>query len=175
MPKLMEQIWSPDTCECVVRETWWRYFCTDCNYFNSNNTWCSYHNEYKPPSSNGVYQNCDNNTDEPERIHTLKSFDYKCSHHANLPDGGAYAQVKHDNFKKNDALDDLMVYLGSSDFNEFRDTYLDTSTYPQGFYYTGSGDMVVIHFVTKDLNQGQINSWQRRVDNRFGEGEIIIE
>jgi hypothetical protein len=172
----MEQIWMPDTCECVVRETWWRYFCTDCNYFNEVDTWCSYHNEYKPPSQNGVYQNCEHNTDEPQRVHTFKSFDHKCQWHDGLNDQAAYNRLKHDNWKKNDAITEFLEFMGyEGRWVEFRETYLDTSVYPNGWYYTGTGNDRICHFVMKGLNPGQINSLQRRIDNRIGADEIAIE
>ena len=172
MPELMEQVWSPDTCGCVVRETWWRYFCTDCSvYYNPDTGWCNYWNK-----AVGSRDNCEHNSDEPARVHALKSFDHKCEYHNMLNDAACYAQVKRDNFKKNDAVTEFLEYMGyEGRYNEFKETYLDTSTYSEGWYYTVENDMRVCHFVMKNMTQGQKVALQTQLDNRIGEGEVILD
>ena len=82
---------------------------------------------------------------------------------------------KSDNWNKNTTIEELMEMIHEPQWNSLREKYLDTSTYPDGWYYSGEGDSRVVHFVTKGLNAGQKNSLQNRADNRIGEGKVVIE
>ena len=176
MPQLSTQRYAPDTCECIIEESWWRYFCSDCTtYFNAATNWCNYHNR-----ATNARDNCEFNSDEPDHLDkqkTLISFVNKCQHHQ-MSDQGAYNQLKKDNFNKNDSMTEMIEFFGYEDaggWDAFKDEMLDTTTYPDGYYYTGTGTERVCHFVMKGLTQGQLNSLQTRLDNRLGVGEIVVE
>lgn len=172
MPSLQTQKLSPDTCGCVWEESWMRYFCSDCSqYFNSATNWCNYHNR-----ATIARNNCEFNSDEPKpRVHSWYQTHVKCAEHSGLTGQAAYTHGRSQMQTKNWSFGEILEELASSNYDELRENFLDTSLYPLGWYFSGTDDTRILHIVTKNLNAGQINAVQVRVDNRVGSGKVVIE
>lgn len=100
-----------------------------------------------------------------------------CPQHAGLigmNHQNRFSHVNGQNFRKNDILEEAYLELGidESGGNAIRELF---DLYVERFYMSGMDEDRVVHIVTKNLNRGQRNAVQRRANNKYGSGKVVVE
>ena len=100
-----------------------------------------------------------------------------CPQHAGLigmSHQNRFNHVQDQNVRKNDVLMEAYMELGISEegggaMKKLRERFVDS------WHMSGKDEDRVVHVVTKNMNQGQRNALQRRADNKYGSGKVVVE
>lgn len=84
-----------------------------------------------------------------------------------------FLHVNGQNVRKNDALIETYMELGLVEDSTVMARLMDQ--YVENIYLTGQDEDRVIHLVMKNMTQGRKNGLQRRLDNKYGSGRVVIE
>ncbi len=136
--------WSPDTCSCVLQYSW------------------------------------DDTEPEDTRTHTPTNIVQRCSAHASLSDTNTvFNTVMDENPRKNLSLDEILQNAPSTAWYDI-DAESGSRVFKKGITinWTWSGTApnrnLTLTFTGVTLTTQQRNTLQTRLNNRFGNGKVVI-
>jgi hypothetical protein len=141
--------WSPDTCDCVLEYTW------------------------------------DDSKPEEEQTHSISFINKSCNSHKNLLPNAAvtYSCVLDENNKKNKTLQTALenaptqladIFTGSDGTTQYY-KLKDNIIFSFSFSGTAPNRILTVSFIGVTLTNQQKNTLQNKLNQVFGNGNVVIQ